>query len=186
MAGYPEAIGVKLRRARYFTDHHPDGAQAMKAYLAAASMAAEEGMHPLTDEVMGIWIDMARFLELNGNIKESIEILEDQRTKAMAWIGKYGHVEGSGEGDVKDRTRLLQKAIQIASKIGELFSSPYYSNNQKSEEYLVWSVETLLKENQRRREQGLKPGEGEVGIGPDEQGAQLEGRSHEGLVYLKW
>lgn len=172
MGGYPEAIGVKLRRARYFTDHHPDRAQALKAYLAATKMAEEEGMHPLSNEVMGIWIELARFMELNGGVKQSIEILEKQRWMAMAWVEKYGNVEGCAS----DRTRLLQKAIVLASKIGELFSSPYYPDKEKSEEYLVWSVETLLKENERRRKEGLKPGEGELGIDRDQQGAQLEGR----------
>ena len=172
MANYPEAVGLKLRRARYFTDHNPDSARAMKAYIDAVTMASEKGMHPLSDEVIGIWIDMARCLEKIGNIKQAIEVLEDQRKKALFWIEKHGEVEGNAG----DRTRLLQKAIQLGTKIGELFSSPYYPNKEKSGEYLTWAVETMLKENKRRRDEGLKPGEGELGLDADQQGAQLEGK----------
>ena len=171
MGNYPEAVGLKLRRAKYFTDHKPDPAQAMRAYLMAAQLASQEGMHPLSDEVTGIWIEMARFLEKNGSFKEAIEVLEDQRVKCLTWV----ELHGDTEGNAGDRTRLLEKCIQLGHKIGELYSTPYYLNRALSEEYLVWSVETMLKENRRRREEGLKPGEGELGLDQDEQGAALEG-----------
>ena len=173
MAGFPEPVGLKLRRAIYFTDHKPDAAQALKAYLAAIQLAQEVEMHPMSAEVIGIHIELARFLEKTGRIKDAIGILEDQRTKALLWIDLHGHLEGNAA----DRTRRLQKAIQLATKLGELYSSPYNPDKKLSEEYLTWSVETMLKENQRRRKEGLKPGEGDIGLDPDQQGAQLEGNT---------
>lgn len=173
MGEYPESVGLKLRRALYFTDNNLDPAQAMKAYMGALAMAEQERLHPLSDAVLGIWLQMARFLELIGHVKEAIEVLDIQRQHCLTWIEE----EGNEEGNAGDRTRLLQKAIQMSSKIGELFSSPYFPDKQKSGEFLTWSVETMLKENERRRREGLKPGEGEMGITRDEQGAQMEGMS---------
>ena len=170
MAGYPENVGLRLRKARYFADINPDRARAAKCYLQAINAAAEEGMHPMDDAVIGIWIDFARFLENIGNAQQAIEVLETQRQRALDWIEMHGDKEGNSG----DRTRLLQKCIQLAHKIGELYTSPYCLNRNKSEEFLVWSVETLLNENDRRRKEGLKPGEGELGLDRDEAGAQLE------------
>ena len=170
MADYPESVGVPLRKARYFADINPDPARAMKAYMTALNAAAGEGMHPLSDPVTGIWIDMARFLENVGNVQKAIEVLEAQRQKALDWIEQ----NGSQDGNAGDRTRLLQKSIQLAHKIGALYTSPYCLNRKKSEEFLVWSVETLLHENERRRKEGLKPGEGDLGVDRDQAGAQLE------------
>lgn len=171
MGEYPEAVGLKLRRALYFTDHNLDPAQALKAYMGALALAEQEGLHPLSNAVLGIWIEMARFFEKVGNVRQAVDILDRQRQHCLAWIDEHGEEEGNAGG----RTRLLQKAIQMGSKIGELYSSPYFPDKQKSGEYLQWSVETMLKENQRRRREGLKGGEGELGITQDEQGAQLEG-----------
>lgn len=170
MADYPENVGIKLRKARYFADVNPDPAKAAKCYMQALAAAAEENMHPMSNAVMGIWIDMARFLENIGNVQQAIEALESQRQKALEWI----ELHGDKEGNAGDRTRLLQKSIQLAHKIGELYTSPYCLDRQKSEQFLIWSVETLLKENERRRKEGLKPGEGDFGVDQDQAGAQLE------------
>ena len=170
MAEYPENVGVRLRRARYFADIQPDPARAMKNYVLALSAAHDEKMHPLSDAVAGIWIDMARVLEKYGNIQEAIEVLEGQRQHCLDWI------EANGDNDdlAAERSRLLERSIQFASKIGELFTNPMYPNRKKAEEFLVWSVETTLKENERKRKDGLRPGEtGEI-IDRDQQGAQLE------------
>lgn len=170
MAGYPERVGLRLRKARYFADVNPDPAQAAKYYMQAITAAAEENMHPMDDAVIGIWIDMARFLENIGNVQQAVEVLENQRQRALDWI----ELHGDKEGNAGDRTRLLQKCIQIAHKIGELYTSPYCLDRKKSEEFLVWSVEMLLNENERRRKEGLKPGEGDLGVDRDQAGAQLE------------
>ncbi|KAL9054879.1 MAG: hypothetical protein Q9162_003912 [Coniocarpon cinnabarinum] len=170
MADYPESVGIRLRRARYFADVQPDPPQALKNYVAALSEAHEEKMHPLSDAVVGIWVDMARVLEKYGNIQQAIEVLETQRQRCLDWIEHNGEKEDcAGE-----RGRLLTWAIQLASKIGELFTNPMHPNRQKSEEFLVWSVETTLKENERKRKEGLRPGEDAEIIDQDQQGAQLE------------
>lgn len=173
MSNYPENVAVKLRRARYFTDEAPDFAQAIKAYLGAIHLAREEGMAQLSDEVLGIWTEMARCLEQAGQHKESIELLDNTRKDCLLWIEEHGNEEGMA----KHRTRLLQKSIQLAHKIAELYSDKYYPSQEKAEEYLVWAVQTALVENARRQKEGLKPGEGEY-FTADQQGAQLEALGH--------
>lgn len=174
MGNYPEAVGLKLRKAIYFTDHNPDPPRAAKAYVAALEAAQEAGLHMLDDAVLGIWLEMARFLEKFGQDREAIDVLETQRQRCLDWIDQHG----AEEENAGNRTRILQKAIQMAFKIGQLYAGPNYPDRQKSEQFLVWSVETFLKENQRRRREGLKPGEGEMGLDANQQGAQLEGLGH--------
>ena len=170
MGEYPEVVGVRLRRAKYFADIQPDPPRAMKNYVAALSSAHDEGMHPLSDAVIGIWIDMARVLERYGNIQQAIEVLENQRQRCLDWIEHNGNKDECAA----ERGRLLATAIQLATKIGELFTNPMYPDRKKSEEFLVWSVESTLRENERKRKEGLRPGESAEIINQDQQGAQLE------------
>lgn len=174
MGEYSENVGLKLRRALYFTDHNLDPARATKSFIAALDAAREEGLSPLDDAVLGIWIQMARFFEKIGNDKEAIEALEAQRVRILEWMEENGTKdELAGE-----RTRLLQKAIQFAFQIGQLYSGTQHRDKSKSQQFLQWSVETFLTENERRRREGLKPGEGQLGLDRDQQGAQLEGLGH--------
>lgn len=170
MGNYPESVGLKLRRAIYFTDHDLDPAQAAKAYVGALKAAQEEKMHPLSEEVLGIWLTMAHFLEKVGNYREAIDVYDNVRKDALKWIELHGQVEGNAG----DRGRLLQKTIQLANKTAELYSLPQVANAEKVEENLTWAVTTTLRENQRRAKEGLKAGE-ETFYDLDQQGAQIEG-----------
>ncbi|KAJ6443255.1 TPR domain-containing protein [Purpureocillium lavendulum] len=80
----------------------------------------------------------------------------------------------------RKRQRLLAKAIGTAVKLGELYSDEHVLNPEKSHTHLVWAVETSLKEFQRRRTDGVKPGE-ESWLTPEELGGSMEslGRDYE-------
>lgn len=173
MGSYPEKVGLKLRRAIYFTDISPDSAQAMKAYVQALQIASETGMHPLSDEVIGIKTELVRFLEKTGNAKNAIDVLEALKgdcLKAIELLGKDEQYRG-------ERTRLLGWACKVATRMADLYGNPYINDQAKMEENLVWAVETTIRERQRREREGVKPGEGEW-LDLDDQGSQLEQLGH--------
>lgn len=80
----------------------------------------------------------------------------------------------------RKRQRLLAKAIGTSVKLGELYSDEHVLDPEKSHAHLIWAVETALREFQRRKSQGLKPGEQDW-LTPEELGGSMEslGRDYE-------
>lgn len=80
----------------------------------------------------------------------------------------------------RKRQRLLSKAIGTSVKLGELYSDEHVLNPDKSHTHLLWALETALREFQRRKSQGLKPGEQDW-LTPEELGGSMEslGRDYE-------
>jgi tetratricopeptide (TPR) repeat protein len=192
MGSYPEKVGLKLRRAIYFTDVSPDPAQAMKAYIQALQVANELGMSPLSNEVIGIKTELVRFLEKTGNPKNSLDVLEALKRDCLAWIETASNVEKaviSNDVAVKqalglsdkqilaERTRLLAWACKAATRIASLQANAYISDPAALKKNLTWAVNTTMRERQRREREGVKTGEGEW-LTLDDQGCQLEQLAH--------
>ncbi|CAM1500689.1 Fc.00g098510.m01.CDS01 [Cosmosporella sp. VM-42] len=78
------------------------------------------------------------------------------------------------------RRRILAKAIGTAVKLGELYADEHVLDPKNSQIHLVWAVESALKEFRRRKEKGVKDGEGEW-LSPEEMGGTMEslGRDYE-------
>ncbi|GJN79143.1 TPR domain-containing protein [Purpureocillium lilacinum] len=95
-------------------------------------------------------------------------------------VKKDGEPAPAPETLWRKRQRLLAKAIGTAVKLGELYSDEHVLNPEKSHSHLVWAVEASLKEFQRRRTDGVKPGE-ESWLTPEELGGSMEslGRDYE-------
>ena len=173
MSNYPEDVGIKIRSARWFANVKPDPALCLKSYKRAIELAVDEhGMHPMGDDVLGIWFELVGYLQREGMIEEAVHVLEDIRVRLLT----YADIHSDREEFAKDRGRVMGKAIQCAAKISEFFTSPYFLNKQKSEEYLVWSVETSLTETARRKEQGITDDMEGVFLDSDQQGANMEGK----------
>ena len=162
-------MAAKLRRALYYTNVDLQPKNALKYYQQAVSVANELGMDPFSDEVLGIKIQVAFMMEKIQHHPAAIEVLEVVRRDCLKWIELYGAKPGN-EGK---RTMLLQKTIGTSVKLGELYSSDYIQNTAEAEEKLVWAVTTVLKERQRREEEGVKEGEGDW-MSNDEIGGALE------------
>lgn len=130
-------------------------------------------MDPFSDEIIGVKIQLAAFMEKIQRYKQAIDILEIVKSDNMLWIEKRGSLPGN-EGN---RTRILGKAVQVSVKLGELYSNEYVKQQENAEKSLVWSVETLLKEQIRREKEGVKEGEGEW-MSPEQIGGSLEALGH--------
>lgn len=162
-------MAVKLRRALWYTNQDLQPKNALKYYQQALSVADELGMDPFSDEILGIKIQVASLLEKIQQYQKAIDVLETVRADCLNWIELLGDKAGN-EGK---RTRVLQKAIGMSVRLGELYSHPNIADTAAAEEKLVWAVTTVLKERQRREDEGVKEGEGDW-VSNDEIGAALE------------
>lgn len=94
---FPQPVTEQLRTAVYYTEIDLNPPKALKAYKEALRIAIEMGMHPFSDEVLGIKLQVAMMLEKSGLVKPAIEVLERTKTEALKWI-EEGRKEESAAG----------------------------------------------------------------------------------------
>jgi hypothetical protein len=199
---YPEPVAQALRKALYFSNHDPDPQRALKYYKQALELCDQHGLDHFSDDVMGIKIQVAAWLEKIESYQNAISVLENLLSDCKRWVemmeksaaegtlpklevpvpaAKEG--EAGAASDVPEqpresfwakRTRLLAKAVSISVKLASLYSDEHVLERESAHERLVWAVETTLRETQRRAREGLKEGEGPW-MSPEEIGGSLEG-----------
>ncbi|KAI0479735.1 TPR domain-containing protein [Xylaria cf. heliscus] len=202
---FPPEIAKSLRRALYYSNYAPDPKLALKYYKMALGQCKAAGLDPFSDEVIGVRVQLAAWLEKIGKFENSIEVLEALLQDCKKWVevmeksvqdglvDKSGNLIGvaapqlsapkdddaSGEEEVKPenlwakRTRVLGKSVGISVKLGELCADEHVLQGDAAGEHLVWAVETVLKELQRRQVEGVKEGEGDW-MTPEQIGGALE------------
>lgn len=79
------------------------------------------------------------------------------------------------------RTRVLGRSVGISAKLGELYADEHVLQSDVAGERLIWAVETILKELQRRQVEGVKEGEGDW-MSLEEIGGALEGMFDANIV----
>jgi hypothetical protein len=84
---YPPQIATSLRRALYYSNIKPDPKLALKYYKQALEQCAELGLDPYSDDVLGIRIQTAAWLEKIGNYQNSITVLDGIFNDCINWIG---------------------------------------------------------------------------------------------------
>lgn len=77
----------------YYTEVDLSPPKALQAYKEALRIGIEMGMHPFSDEVVGIKIQVAMMLERAGLAKAAVEVLERTKGEIM------GFVEGKDRGE---------------------------------------------------------------------------------------
>ncbi|OGM46956.1 TPR domain protein [Aspergillus bombycis] len=174
---FPPPVAEALRSAVYYTEVDLSPPKALQAYKEALRIGIEMGMHPYSDEVVGIKIQVAMMLERAGLAKASVEVLERTKGEIMGFVEGKDRGEGvigvkadkeDGEEKRKEmeefekqqRDRVLKKAVGIEMKLAELYSSDYIQDEKKAEAAQVAAVELCLKELHRRQSLGLPVGGG--------------------------
>ncbi|CRK41076.1 hypothetical protein BN1723_005016 [Verticillium longisporum] len=84
---YPAPIAKSLRRALYYTNMSPDPQLAKKWYKKALEQCDELGLDPYSDDVLGIRIQTAAWLEKIGNYQGAITVLESIMKDCTKWVG---------------------------------------------------------------------------------------------------
>ncbi|KAK7729735.1 hypothetical protein SLS63_006116 [Diaporthe eres] len=199
---YPPEIAKSLRRALHYSNYYEDPKLALKYYKLAIEQCNEHGLDPFSDEVVGIKIQLAAWLERISNVDNSIHVLELVLTENKKWLTtaesapeklprapRPGTKVGEGESEKtitqedfdnwlrSSRTRILGKSVGISTKLGELYAHEQVLQHDKAHERLMWAVETALGEFRRRSAEGVKPGEGPW-MTPEEIGGALESLAH--------
>lgn len=199
---YPPEIAKSLRRALHYSNYYEDPKLALKYYKLAIEQCNEHGLDPFSDEVVGIKIQLAAWLERISNVENAIHVLELVLTENKKWLQtaesapeklprapRPGTKVGEGESEKtitqqdfdnwlrSSRTRILGKSVGISTKLGELYAHEQVLQHDKAHERLTWAVETALGEFRRRSTEGVKPGEGPW-MTPEEIGGALESLAH--------
>ncbi|KAL2071758.1 hypothetical protein VTL71DRAFT_12993 [Oculimacula yallundae] len=170
---FPEPVAKQLRKALYYTNISLEPKNAIKYYREALRVADEVGMDPFSDEIIGVKIQIAALMEKVQQYKKAIDILEIVKADNLRWVETFGKEKGN-EGR---RTVILGKTVGVSVKLGELYANEYVMEKENAEERLVWAVETVLKEQQRRQKEGVKEGEGEW-LSAEEIGGSFEALAH--------
>ncbi|KAH7358467.1 TPR domain-containing protein [Plectosphaerella cucumerina] len=196
---YPAPIAKSLRRALYYTNIKSEPALARKWYKRALEQCNEHGLDPYSDDVLGIRIQTAAWLEKIGNYPGAITVLESVWRDCTSWVtamdkgiadgtvDKLGRVpavakpETESKGEEEEipenlwakRSRLLAKAVGTSTKLGELYGDGHVNDSENSQTKLIWAVETALSEARRRTSEGVKPDEGKW-LSPEEFGGAME------------
>lgn len=171
---YPEPVAKKLRRALYYTNTDLQPKEALKYYKQALHEAEEIQMDPFSDEIIGVKIQVAKLLEDIQQWSKAIEVLERTRSNNLEWLEQFGQLEHNKQ----KRTSVLAKTVGISVKLGELYGHPAIFDRDAAQERLVWAVETVLKEQQRRVSNKVKDEEEGEWMGNDQIGAALEALAH--------
>lgn len=166
-------MAKQLRKALYYTNISLAPKEAVKYYKEALRVADEIGMDPFSDEILGVKIQLASLMEKIQQYQKAIDILEIVKSDCLKWVDELG----GQPGNERKRTRVLAKTVGISVKLGELYANEYVMEKEAAEERLVWAVETVLREQQRREVEGVKPDEGPW-MSPEEIGGSLEGQCH--------
>ncbi|KAI2625874.1 TPR domain-containing protein [Hypoxylon sp. NC1633] len=202
---WPPEIAKSLRRALYYTNYGPDPKLAFKYYKLALEQCMEARLDPFSDKVLGLKIHVAGWFQKNGSYQNSIEVLEALLQDCKKWVEvmdrsvQEGLVDDSGrlkgasdpvrptaeensESEPAEnlwgkRTRILEKSVLISVKLGQLYADEHVLQGDSAGEHLIWAVETVLKELQRRQVEPMKKGEGPE-MTPEQIGGALEELAH--------
>ncbi|KAK1983268.1 TPR domain-containing protein [Colletotrichum cereale] len=83
---YPKPIAKSLRRALYYTNISPDPTLARKYYKQALEQCNELQLDPFSDDVLGIRIQTAAWLEKIGNYQGAITVLDSVLRDCLKWV----------------------------------------------------------------------------------------------------
>ncbi|CAK7230642.1 hypothetical protein SCUCBS95973_007644 [Sporothrix curviconia] len=101
---YPPSVAKYLRRALYFSNYSPDPKRALKNYKLALEQCGALGLDPFSDDVLGIRIQLASWMEQIRNYDAAIKILELLLADCKRWVdlmekdAKDGVLNGGANG----------------------------------------------------------------------------------------
>ncbi|KAK0635616.1 hypothetical protein B0T17DRAFT_482134 [Bombardia bombarda] len=83
---YPDPVAKALRRALYYSNYAPDPQLALKYYKRALELCDELRLDPFSDDVMGIKIQLAAWLEHVDNYDNAARVLETLLGDCKRWV----------------------------------------------------------------------------------------------------
>lgn len=155
-----EVLGIKIQLAAWFEriGSYKNSIEVLEALLRDCKK----------------WVDVMEQSVRDGLVDESGKPAGDPAPRGPATEGdSESEKEIIPENLWAKRTRILGKSVGIGVKLGELLADEHVLQGDSAGEHLVWAVETVLKELQRRQVEGVKEGEGDW-MSPEQIGGALE------------
>ncbi|KAI5803428.1 hypothetical protein DFH27DRAFT_49022 [Peziza echinospora] len=143
---FPPSVAKELRRALYYATDPSTYRESLRHYISALEKAREEGLNPLSREVTGIKIEIARICELAGRTDKAVEVLRDVWTSLAQGVAKWDEEK---RGDGRERTGLVKRAVETAVRLGGLLIE-MEGRGKEGENVLEKAVEMVLSEERRR------------------------------------
>lgn len=114
---FPPPVADSLRTAVYYTEIDLNPAKALTAYKEALRVALEAGMHPFSDEILGIKLQVAMMLEKSGLVKPAIEVLERTKKEALSWVEESWKSGSSTTPESKPQEKKLPAKTEAATAL---------------------------------------------------------------------
>ncbi|SPN97291.1 uncharacterized protein DNG_00805 [Cephalotrichum gorgonifer] len=95
---FPPDVAKSLRRALYYTNIKPDPKLAHKYYMRSLEQCNQNQLDPFSDDVLGIRIQVAAWLEKIGNFDGAITVLNGIAKDCLRWVETME--KGIAEGTV--------------------------------------------------------------------------------------
>jgi hypothetical protein len=167
----PPKVAKPLKKALYFSNIQKDPKRALRFYQEALFAAQEEGLHPLSDTVIGIKCQIALFFVSIDHYINAIEVLEKMRKGLLEWLDTEGdkHVEDG------ERARILKRTVSQSVQLGGWYGLDWIGRFDEAEEALVLAAEMVLTEQDRLKKLGRKEDE-KFPLSDEEVGGALEGK----------
>lgn len=177
---FPPAVAKELRKALYFTEINLEPEKALDHYKAALQIAMEMDMHPWSDEVIGIKLQVADMLIKAGYHQKAAELLGRIANQAYDWVIKTRdryiftlpkdktiidpNLKEIVQPDEETKNyelaltdRTLKKIIGTFLLLGELYEDEHIKNPAKAFSTRRAALSMLTDEIENRRRRGLPP-----------------------------
>ena len=107
-AKFPPLVNESLRTAVYYTEIDLNPPKALAAYKEALRYAKESNMNPMSDEVLGIRIQVAYMLEKAGLIEQSIAVLERIKSETRKYVDATAKLADKGPIGTEEQKAKLR------------------------------------------------------------------------------
>lgn len=147
---FPPPVADALRTAVYYTDIDLNPPKALKGYKEALKIAIELGMHPFSDEVLGIKLQVAMMLEKAGLVKAAIDVLERTKTESLNWVEESRKKKLLIEKELEEEKKKKKSGTEQPEKTDTIkIDDPEVLEAQRK-------IEELAQFEERQRDKALK------------------------------
>jgi tetratricopeptide (TPR) repeat protein len=171
---FPPAVAKELRKAIYYTEIDPNPQKAMEYYKSALRVCQEERLHPFSDEVLGIKLQVVNMLIKTGLYERGVALLEKVLAESLEYVSESRKalvhlVKSAGEpyqigtsdpnaeellypseDDVEREsrrvTKTVKKAIGMCLLLGSLYLDEPLKNYEKAQIYQTNAVNLTVRE----------------------------------------
>jgi hypothetical protein len=181
VTSFPDPVAKELRKALYYTEVNLEPQKALDHYRAAFSIATDIGMHPYSDEVMGIKLQMVDLMVKAGFHKRATQLLGRISSDAIVWVNRtrsrlalkmedpkkplmdpnLQEILLPSDEDVayetRQASRTLKKVIGLQLLLGELHEDEHLKEPIKAFMARRNALDLLRQEIVNRQGRGLPP-----------------------------